>query len=75
MYQRILGQKSQYELKPRKASTLHAVMGPILSTNITTVISNNIISGNFDYGFWEAAQVVCLLSHTMYAKDMISNGD
>lgn len=66
---RILGRRSQYGLKLRVASTIHAAMGCTLS-KIVTAVTNDPSSCGLDYTLWEAAQAVVLLSRTTQCKDM-----
>ncbi len=69
----IQGRRSQYPLKPRIATTIHACMGSTLSAIVTAVVSPP--GSPYDYSLWEAAQLVVLLSRTEYAVFMTFVGD
>jgi predicted GIY-YIG superfamily endonuclease len=69
----ILGRRTQYGLKPRVASTIHACMGSTLPAIVTAVVP--IANSNLDFGLWEAAQVVVLLSRTRRASHIFFVGD
>jgi predicted GIY-YIG superfamily endonuclease len=68
----IQGRRSQYPLRPRVASTIHACMGSTLQSVVTSLVSNN---SGLDFSLWEAAQVVVLLSRTEYANKIFFVGD
>jgi predicted GIY-YIG superfamily endonuclease len=77
VYRGIQARRTQYGLKPRVASTIHASMGCTLSSIVTTVIGDPTFpeTNNLDFKLWEAALVVVLLSRTRFAKQEYFVGD
>jgi predicted GIY-YIG superfamily endonuclease len=70
--------RTQYGLKPRISSTIHACMGSTLSSVITALvpIPNYNLNGRvLDFSLWEAAQVVVLLSRTREARNIYFVGN
>ena len=67
--------RTQYGLRPRVASTIHAAMGSTLPSIVTAVTSEGTSHGGLDFGLWTAALVVVLLSRTRRASHMFFVGD
>lgn len=66
--------RTQYGVKPRVASTIHASMGSTLPSLVTALVPTPA-NPNLDFSLWEAAQVVVLLSRTEYANQIYFVGD
>jgi hypothetical protein len=60
----VKGRRQQYGLRPRIASTIHAVMGQTIPALVTQV------SEVEPYDLWDASQVVVLLSRTRKGQDI-----
>ena len=71
----IQARRTQYGLKPRVSSTIHACMGSTLSSVVTALITQPGNNLNLDFSLWEAAQVVVLLSRTRKACHIFFVGD
>lgn len=69
----IQAKRSQYGLRPRVASTIHAAMGSTLPSVVTSLVPIN--GSTSDFGLWDPAQVVVLLSRTQFAKDIYFIGN
>jgi predicted GIY-YIG superfamily endonuclease len=69
----IQARRTQYGLRLRVASTIHASMGSTLHTLVTQVTPYGTTS--LDFHLWEASQVVVLLSRTKTAKDIYFVGE
>jgi len=69
IWQRLLGRRTQYGVRLRVASTIHACQGATFGKLATAVTS---LSAHPDLNFtlWEAAQVVVLISRTRGCSDM-----
>jgi predicted GIY-YIG superfamily endonuclease len=70
--------RTQYGLKPRVSSTIHACMGSTLSSVITALVplpNYNMDGRILNFSLWEAAQVVVLLSRTRKARDIYFVGN
>ena len=70
---RLQARRTQYGLKPRVSSTIHACMGSTLPSIVTAVVAQPSMPYNF--GLWEAAQVVVLLSRTRRADNIYFVGE
>ena len=64
------GQRTQYGLKHRVTSTIHAAMGDTL-VRVATQISND----STKFKLWDKAQVIVALSRTKLGKNVIFVGD
>jgi predicted GIY-YIG superfamily endonuclease len=69
----IQARRTQYPLKPRVSSTIHACMGSTLSAIVSAVVS--LTNMPYNFSLWEAAQIVVLLSRTKTANAMFFIGD
>jgi predicted GIY-YIG superfamily endonuclease len=69
----IQARRTQYPLKPRVSSTIHACMGSTLSAIVSAVIS--LTNMPYNFSLWEAAQIVVLLSRTRTADAIFFIGD
>lgn len=65
----VLGRRSQYGVRLRVASTIHASQGATLA-KMVTAITNTSAHPNLDFSLWEAAQVVVLISRTRSCSDI-----
>ena len=70
---RLQAQRTQYGIKPRVSSTIHACMGSTLPAIVTAVTALSDMP--YDFTLWEAALVVVLLSRTRKARQMFVVGD
>ena len=70
---RLQARRTQYGIKPRVSSTIHACMGSTLPAIVTAVVA--VTGMPYDFSLWEAAMVVVLLSRTRYANQIIFVGD
>lgn len=67
----IIARRTQYGMRLRVATTIHASMGSTLTTLVTAVTNDfSERSQNMDYTLWEAAQIVVLLSRTRKCSDI-----
>ena len=69
----IQARRTQYPLKPRVSSTIHACMGSTLSAVVSAVVS--LANMPYNFNLWEAAQIVVLLSRTRTAGTIFFIGD
>jgi hypothetical protein len=69
----VQARRTQYPIKPRVSSTIHSCMGATLSAVVTAVVPSMQMPYNF--GLWEAAQVVVLLSRTRTLDSLFFVGD
>lgn len=65
----LLGRRTQYGVRLRVASTIHASMGSTFGTLVTAVTSLSSHS-DLNFSLWEAAQVVVLISRTRECSDV-----
>jgi predicted GIY-YIG superfamily endonuclease len=70
---RLQARRTQYGIKPRVSSTIHACMGATLPAIVTAVVKQQHMP--FDFSLWEAAMVVVLLSRTRSADKIFFVGD
>ena len=73
VFKGLQARRSQYGLKPRVASTIHAGMGSTMNAVVTCLADTQ--NGSVDNSLWDAAQVVVLLSRTRRSKDIFFVGD
>ena len=71
---RLVGRRTQYGVRLRIASTIHASQGATFGKLITAV-TNISAHGDMNFSLWEAAQVVVLTSRTRMCKDLYFVGD
>jgi predicted GIY-YIG superfamily endonuclease len=69
----IQARRTQYPLKPRVSSTIHACMGSTLSAVVSAVVP--LTNMPYNFSLWEAAQIVVLLSRTKTANAIFFIGD
>ena len=69
----IQARRTQYPLKPRVSSTIHACMGSTLSAIVSAVVT--LADMPYNFSLWEAAQIVVLLSRTRTANSIYFVGD
>jgi predicted GIY-YIG superfamily endonuclease len=74
IFGRIMGRRTQYGIRLRVASTIHASMGCTLG-KLVTAVTNNPSYPKLDFTLWEAAQVVVLISRTRTCADMYFIGE
>lgn len=70
----LLGRRTQYGVRLRIASTIHASMGSTFGTLVTAVCSVPSFS-DLDFTTWEAAQIVVLISRTRRCSDIYFVGE
>ena len=70
---RLQARRTQYGIKPRVSSTIHACMGSTLASIVTCLVSTEGM--RYKFSLWEQALIVVLLSRTRKAKDMYFVGD
>ena len=70
---RLQARRTQYGVKPRVSSTIHACMGSTLSSIVTCLVTVDGMKYRFD--LWEQALIVVLLSRTQRAGEMYFVGN
>jgi predicted GIY-YIG superfamily endonuclease len=74
IFGKIMGRRTQYGIRLRVASTIHASMGCTLG-KLVTAVTNNPSYPKLDFTLWEAAQVVVLISRTRACVDIYFIGE
>jgi predicted GIY-YIG superfamily endonuclease len=69
----LLGRRTQYGVRLRVASTIHACQGATFSKLVTAV--TNLPGSDLNFTLWEAAQVIVLISRTRRCSDIYFVGD
>ena len=70
---RLQARRTQYGIKPRVSSTIHACMGSTLPSVVTCLVSTEGLK--YNYSLWEQALIIVLLSRTRRAREMYFVGD